>query len=71
MVGKITIVVSFKMMHYISQCSSLCLQAVFNGVLQTVGDVDLQEVKTICSGGPTGFPDCGKSISECRLLISI
>ena len=49
MIGKITIVVSFKMMHYISQCSSLSLQAVFNGVLQTVGAVDLQEVKLICS----------------------
>lgn len=49
MIGKITIVDSFKMMHYISQCSSLSLQAVFNGVLQTVGAVDLQEVKLICS----------------------
>lgn len=35
------------MMHYISQCSSLSLQAVFNGVLQTVGAVGLQEVKLI------------------------
>lgn len=47
-------------MQYISICSSLSLQSVFNGMSLIVGAADLQEVKLICSRA--------KSISGCGWL---